>query len=349
MQDGILSFIGTGDLYMDRLTSAGVSTGLVKVGNATKFALKVATESKEMLGRGRANAGQTLASVTKITATTISLSLNQLDLATLATVFMGDRVAQTGAGGNVSNETITAATGKHVELLHGGLTNVVVKSALGGEEELIVPETGTAALGNAGNGTLTDVAGRDDIKPGIYTITCIDDSVSGSEVFSVVDPDSIPLANATVGVGYFNAQIEFILNDSTNDFEVGDIFTITVTGGEGIATYTVDEDYTLNARLGLIEVLSGGLISNGQTLKVSYTWAAETGYKITGATQPVVKARLLLDGKNDYNGEAVRVDVWEAQLSPSNEVDFLADEFASLDFDGKMLTPTGKAWPFEVK
>jgi len=349
MQDGILSFIGTGDLYMDRLTSAGASTGLVKVGNATKFALKVDTESKELLGRGRSNAGQTLASVTKITSTTISLSLNQLDLATLATVFMGDKVALSGAGGSVSNETITAAVGKHVELLHGGLTNVVVKSALGGEEELIVPTTGTPALGNEGDGTLTDVVGRDDIKPGVYTITCIDDTISGAEVFSVVDPDSIPLPNATVGSGYYNSQIEFILNDSEGDFASGDIFTITVTGGEGIATYTVGTDYTVNARLGLIEVLSGGLISNGQTLKVNYTWAAETGYKITGATQPVVKVRLVLDGKNDYDGAAVRVDVWEANLSPSSEVDFLADEYASLDFEGKMLTPSGKSWPFEVR
>jgi hypothetical protein len=348
MQDGIKSFIGTGDLYMDRLTSGGASTGLVRVGNATKFSLKVDTESKELLGRGRSNAGQTLASVTKITATTIGLSLNQLDLATLATIFMGDKVALTGAGGSVSNETITAAIGKHVELLHGGLTNVVVRSALGGEEELIVPETGTPGE-NAGNGTLTGVAGRDDIKPGVYTITCIDDTISGAEVFSVVDPDSIPLANATVDSGYYNDQIEFILNDSTDDFEVGDIFTITVTGGEGIATYTVGTDYTVNARLGLIEVLSGGLISNGQTLKVNYTWAAETGYKITGATQPVVKVRLVLDGKNDYDGAAVRVDVWEANLSPSNEVDFLAPEFASLDFEGKMLTPSGKSWPFEVR
>lgn len=247
MKEGNVSFIGAGDLYIDRLTSAGVSTGLVKLGNATKFSLKVDSETKKQLARGRANSGQTLASVTKITGSTISMSLNQLDHQVLAAAFLGDSVAMTGAGGAIVEEPIEAVLDKFVELAHGNVTTVVVKDA-----------------------------------------------------------------------------------------------------ATGLITYVANTDYEVNARLGMIKALSTGAIIEGEDLEVNYTWAAETGYRITGATKAVVKAKLVLDGKNDYDGEAVVVKVWEAQLTPSSEIDFLADDFAEIQLEGDMLTPAGKSWPFEV-
>jgi len=246
MQSGIMSFIGSGDLYMDRLTSAGVSTGFQLVGNATKLEVKVEAEQKEQLSNGRDTYGQTLASVTRITGTTIGLTLNQLNHQMLAAIFLGNSVAMTGAGGSITSEAVTAREGKWVELAHKGVSSVVVKD----------------------------------------------------------------------------------VTDTT--------------------TYVSGTDYNVNTRLGMIEILAAGAIADAAVLHVSYTWAAESGYRITGATQPSVKVALRLDGKNDYDGSDVDVRIWEAQLTPNSPVDFLAEDWNELQFEGKLVTPTGRSWPFEV-
>lgn len=97
-----------------------------------------------------------------------------------------------------------------------------------------VPNTGTAGGGNTGNGTMTNVEGRRRLKVGTYTLTCIT-AVAHGGVFSVVDPDSIALPNATMTPGaggttnFENDQIAFSLTDGSTDFIVGDTFTVAVT------------------------------------------------------------------------------------------------------------------------
>ena len=76
-----------------------------------------------------------------------------------------------------------------------------------------------------GNGAMTDVyhAELADVSQ-LWTITCTDDSVSGSEVFSVVGSVSGTLASATVGVAYSNAHIKFKITAGATDFVAGDVF-----------------------------------------------------------------------------------------------------------------------------
>ncbi len=245
---GLLSFLGSGDLYMDRLAADGTPQGAVLVGNATKLELKVEADTKKLTSKKRTTYGQTLASVTNITGSTVSLVLNQMDVDTLAAVFLGDAVDMTGTGGSITAENVTAILDKYVDLSQpgAGLSAVVVKDA----------------------------------------------------------------------------------TDTT--------------------TYIDGIDYTINTRLGMIQALSTGAISAGDVLHVDYTYAAESGKKITGATQATVKVKLRLDGKNVEDGTDVQVNVFEALIKPSSPIDFLAEDFAETQFDGELLTPAGKSWPFEV-
>lgn len=245
---GILSFLGSGDLYMDRLAADGTSQGAILVGNAISLALNVETDNKKLISRKRATYGQTLASVTQITGSTIALTLNQMDVDTMAAVFLGDAVAMTGTGGSITTEAVTAILDKWVDLASpgGGVSTVVVKDA----------------------------------------------------------------------------------TDTT--------------------TYVEDTDYAVNPRLGMIKALSTGAISESDVLHIDYAYAAESGKRITGATQPIVKVKLRLDGKNVEDGSDVQVNVFEALIKPSSAVDFLAEDFAEIQFEGEMLTPSGKDWPFEV-
>lgn len=124
---------------------------------------------------------------------------------------------------------------------------------------------------------------------------------------------------------------------------------VVVTDSAGTTTYAAGTDYEVNPRLGMIKCLSTGAITEGQSLKVDATVAAEAGYKVLGATQPTVKMKLKLDGKNLVNGKTIIVTIWEAQVKPSSPVDFLADDFSALELEGTMVTPTGKTAPYQVE
>jgi hypothetical protein len=91
-----------------------------------------------------------------------------------------------------------------------------------------VPNTGSLTPIGTANGTMTGVEGRRHLKVGTYTVTCIT-AVANGGIFSVVDPDSLALPNATVGTAYESDQIAFLINDGGNDFVVGDVFTVAVT------------------------------------------------------------------------------------------------------------------------
>ncbi len=245
---GLLSFLGSGDLYMDRLAADGTPQGAVLVGNASKLELKVEADTKKLTSRQRATYGQTLASVTNITGSTVSLSINQMDVDTLAAVFLGAAIDLTGAGGSITAENVTAILDRWVDLAQPG--------------------------------------------SGVSTV---------------------------------------VVMDATD-----------------ITTYTEGTDYTVNTRLGMIQALSTGAIAADDVLHVDYTYGAESGKKITGATQSTVKVKLRLDGKNIEDGTDVQVNVFEALIKPSSPVDFLAEDFAEIQFEGELLTPAGKSWPFEV-
>lgn len=116
----------------------------------------------------------------------------------------------------------------------------------------------------------------------------------------------------------------------------------------GTTTYTIGEDYEVNWRLGMIRCLSSGAITEGQDVKLSGTYNAITGTKISGATQSQVRAKFRLDGINFADQLPSIVDVWEAVLTPDNAFDFLADKFAEITLKGRLKTPAGKTDPFEV-
>lgn len=240
------SFLGGGDLYIDRLTDAGVSQGAKLGGNCTQFALIPESEIKEQTGKGRDNYGQVIASATLPGKTSIKLTLNQLDAENLAIAFLGSVTAASQASGTLSAAEVTAIQDRWVEIGKEQLSNVVVQ-------------------------------------------------------------------------------------DSTDT-----------------TTYVLGTDYELNARLGLIKVLSTGSIGNGDTLHISASYAEVNYQKITGADSPIIRTRLMLDGKNYVNGRNCKVVVKDARLKPTTEVDFLSDDFLPLELEGVCEIPDGESTPFDI-
>lgn len=123
---------------------------------------------------------------------------------------------------------------------------------------------------------------------------------------------------------------------------------VTVKHTSGSPTYVKDVDYVVNYATGKIMALADGAIANAQSLKVSYVSNAVDGTRILGSTDAQLRAEFILDGQNQVDGKPVEVRVWEGVLTPSDEFDFLADDWGALTLTGKMTTPAGKPSPFVV-
>jgi hypothetical protein len=131
---------------------------------------------------------------------------------------------------------------------------------------------------------------------------------------------------------------------------------LTLTGA-GSTSYMLGVDFTLvNARLGMGEVVAGSALATdietagatGLAVTASYSYAAITGLKLLGGAQPNITARVWGDGVNRANLKPFDVVIHEAIIAPQDGLDLLADGFAEIGFQARMVKPEGAAAPFEV-
>jgi hypothetical protein len=135
-------------------------------------------------------------------------------------------------GGNTGNGTVTSLsiTADTVGLIPGAYNLEMIEL---GVKNGTATGTATADGGNTGNGTAGAVTAGSEAKAGNYIVTCTDATVSGSEIFEVIDPDGERLEDLTVGVAYSNNHFGVTISDGATDFVVGDFWTIAIanTGG----------------------------------------------------------------------------------------------------------------------
>lgn len=108
----------------------------------------------------------------------------------------------------------------------------------------VIGTIGSAKIGTiggtrTGTGTLTGIAA---VEPAAvtetWTLTCTAVAANGG-TFSVVGSVSGAMANATVGVPYSAARIQFTINDGATDYALNDTFTIPVTVAARTGTGTL--------------------------------------------------------------------------------------------------------------
>ena len=108
---------------------------------------------------------------------------------------------------------------------------------------------------------------------------------------------------------------------------------VVVTNSDATTTYDVDADYEV--RPGGIFILDGD-ITDGQALKVDYTFAAY--HKVEAMTQGAIILELHFEGLNEANSnKPVIVDIYRAQLSPTKALSLLGDKFADLQIEAEVL------------
>jgi hypothetical protein len=115
----------------------------------------------------------------------------------------------------------------------------------------------------------------------------------------------------------------------------------------GAVTYVEGTHYEIDYESGRIKALSTGTITNGEALDVDYEWLKSDGYSVTGNAVNKFECflRLLtLDQANERNGQVV---VYKAQIEPSGDIAWLTDDFATLEFTGKILAMAAGTWKYE--
>ena len=127
----IQAFLGAGEIFFDRLTSAGVAQGFNQIGNATQFELAPDAEMKELESRNPANYGQSVAAVTIPKSTKLKLKFNDFDAAALEMALMGTTSVINASAKTITDKIITVREGKWVEIGERNLsdTGLTVKHA----------------------------------------------------------------------------------------------------------------------------------------------------------------------------------------------------------------------------
>lgn len=114
-------------------------------------------------------------------------------------------------------------------------------------------------------------------------------------------------------------------------------------------TFSATTDYTLDATAGLLFIKTTGIITDGETLKVTYKYGARSGKQIIAATRTEIRAQVRLDGKNLATQKKVEILVHEAVLVPSGELDIAGKKFVTFSLSGSLVTPQGQTGPFTYR
>lgn len=183
-------------------------------------------------------------------------------------------------------------------------------------------------------------------KPASISITLNDLKVENLAMVLFGDISDINITGAVITDEALTARLDKWVELAYRNVTAA---SVTVTDSAGVTTYVEDTDYEVDYSLGMIKALSSGAITEAEALLVDYTYGNLTGKKIAGSAKPIIKCSLKLDGENQVNQKDCLVNVFEAVLKPAGEIDFLADDFNEVTFEGTLNTPSGKTSPYEVE
>lgn len=124
------------------------------------------------------------------------------------------------------------------------------------------------------------------------------------------------------------------------------ISNVIVTDSSSITTYVLDTDYFIDTKRGILKTLSTGSITDAESLLISYDYAAREGHQIKGVVRGSIVVPIRLYGINLANGKEVEFNASSAVLTSNTEVDFLQDDFLSIELTGTLQVGSGT--PFTV-
>lgn len=99
-------------------------------------------------------------------------------------------------------------------------------------------------------------------------------------------------------------------------------------------TYVAGIDYRIDATLGMITPVSGGALDDGgKAVLVTYTYAAQSGYRVDLGSQLQVRVAVLAHLYDEFRQRHYTMELDSVILSANSEINFISEE----DSTGELL------------
>ncbi len=111
-------------------------------------------------------------------------------------------------------------------------------------------------------------------------------------------------------------------------------------------------DYQANTSLALVMALATGNIEDGEVLRCSYNYAAETGNQINVGAEELIRVAMLIDGENKVDGNPMQGEFDSVVLGTASEINLISDPTADYDefpFTLTFETLAGQSSPGRLK
>ena len=328
--------LGAGPIYFDRWDDDGNPTGLRNLGNTDKFTFK--TEVQKVTKQSSMDKSRrTYAEAVKETDASGSLTLTEFDPANLALGLFGEEGVITQEAQTITDEEYTVKLGQAIRLPYYKVSDVVVKpqtstsSVVGAAQPYAVTGTGTVTSGGTYIGTTA----------GTYYIMIIAANTAAGAIagckFKYRKELTGTYSEEMEATGEVQTLAEGVTATLTvadgASFAVNDVYSIAITPASG--DYVLGTDYkvpTIEARGGLVLFPESSSITEGATVKVSYTVPAGTFPKVSGATVGNIQGELLFLGDPSY-GPTYTGEFWHVSITPNGDIGMIGGDFATFDID----------------
>jgi len=130
-----------------------------------------------------------------------------------------------------------------------------------------------------------------------------------------------------------------------------DVSSVVVKDDSDTTTYTSGTDYTIDAKLGLLTIISTGAIAENDTLHVSYAYAAESGYRVDIGSNVTTRVAVKTHLYDEFRGTDYTMELDSVVLSSNSEINFISEEDSTgelLEFSLTLETISGKTSPGRI-
>lgn len=309
--------LGKGVVFFNQLVS-GAYTGERDLGNAPAFTFSIALEKLEHFSSRGGLKAKDKEIISQITPA-VAFTLDEVNKENMALLTLGDITSVTQALGSVAAEVVTANLDKRVQLDFRGIEswNLPYDTGTG---LFVVGETFTGAGGAAG----VVVAITGDVTSGTLHIArtnataFVDDEAITGDTAGVA-----AVASTTGGSLYVTTPVLLVQDDAD---------TVTYVAG---TDYEIDTTLSDNS-IGRIKFLSGGTVTEGETVHVTYGHAALTYTNIAAFANTQITGSLRFVSDNPA-GDQQELEIWSVSLAPAGDTAMIGDDWSTLGFTGEIL------------
>ena len=312
--------LGKGIVYFNQKNDAGVYLGERDLGNAPSFTFNVALEKLEHFSSRGGLKAKDKEIISQITPG-LAFTLDEVNKENLALLTLADIEEVVQSAGGIAAESVVGYLGKRSDLAYREISvwQLPYDDTAADNVIFTVGEVVTGAGGATG-----------------IVLAITGDATSGTLTLAKTNATAFIDDEAITGDGSGAAEV-----NSATGGSAGTTPVVLVQDSTDTTTYVAGTDYEIDTLLqddhiGRIKILPGGSITDGETLHVTYGYAAATYSKIQAFKRAVVEGQLRFVSDNPA-GNQQQLDVWRCSLTPSGDTAMIGDDWSTLGFAGEIL------------